>query len=92
VPETLLTPERPRSGRRSLAFVGVVLMVSSLPLWPALLLVPFLSIERATKVLVATAIVIVAEILFWLGAALAGPAATRRMRSWWRRKRNVADE
>lgn len=67
-------------------------MVSSLPLWPALLLVPFLSIERATKVLVATAIVIVAEILFWLGAALAGPAATRRMRSWWRRKRNVADE
>lgn len=74
----------PRSGRW--ARVGVVLMVSSLPLWPALLAVPFLPLSLAGQGAVATGIVVVAEVAFWGGAALAGPEAARRMRSWWRRR------
>jgi hypothetical protein len=78
--------------RRSLSFIGVVLMVSSLPLWPALLVVPFLPMETTTKGMVATGIIIVAEIAFWLGFALAGPSAVRRMKSWWRSKRRKKPE
>ena len=61
-------------------------MASSLPLWPALLGVPFLPLSLAAQGAVATGIVVVAEVAFWGGAALAGPEAARRMRSWWRRR------
>ena len=65
--------------------VGVVLMAGSLPLWVVLLGVPFLPLSVAARGVVATSIVIVAEVAFWGGAVIAGPEAARRMRSWWRR-------
>ena len=64
--------------------LGVVLMGLSLALWVALPVVPFLPIETCVKAAVAGTQVVVAEVAFWLGAVLAGPAAARRMRSWWR--------
>ena len=73
-----------------LAKLGVVLMGLSLGLWVALLLVPFLPITAAAKMGLAGAQIVVAEVAFWGGAALAGPAAARRMKSWWRSSR--ADE
>ena len=75
---------RARGGRWTR--VGVILMGSSLPLWPALLGVPFLPLSLAAQGVVATGIIVVAEVAFWGGAALAGPEAARRMRSWWRRR------
>ena len=85
------TPEPARSAGRGRANrwarVGVILMGGSLPLWPALLAVPFLPLSLAMQGAVATGIVVVAEVAFWGGAALAGPEAARRMRSWWRRPR-----
>ena len=83
------TPSRNKEAAprtRRWARVGVVLMASSLPLWPALLAVPFLPLSLAAQGGVATGIVVVAEVAFWGGAALAGPEAARRMRSWWRRR------
>ena len=68
------------------ARVGVILMGGSLPLWPALLAVPFLPLSLAAQGAVATGMVVVAEVAFWGGAAMAGPEAARRMRSWWRRR------
>ena len=68
------------------ARVGVILMASSLPLWVVLLGVPFLPLSVAARGVVATGIIVVAEVAFWGGAALAGPEAARRMRSWWRRR------
>ena len=70
-----------RPGR--VAYVGVVLMGLSLALWVALPIVPFLPIHIGTKATVAGSQVVVAEVAFWLGAALAGPEAARRMKSWW---------
>ena len=67
------------------ARLGTILMVSSLPIWPLLLLVPFLPLGIAARGAVGTGMVVLAEILFWGGAALAGPEAVRRVRSWWRR-------
>jgi hypothetical protein len=60
-------------------------MAGSLPLWVVLLGVPFLPLSVAARGVVATSIVIVAEVAFWGGAVIAGPEAARRMRSWWRR-------
>ena len=71
------------------ARLGVLLMAGSLPLWPILLLVPFLPLGIAARGAVGTGIVVLAEIMFWGGAALAGPAAARRVRSWWRRPRDI---
>ena len=65
--------------------VGVLLMGSSLALWVMLPVVPFLSLETGTKATLAGGQVIVAEVIFWLGAVAAGPEAARRMRLWWRR-------
>jgi len=60
-------------------------MGSSLFLWVALLGVPFVPLSVSGRGVLATAIIVVAEVAFWGGAALAGPEAVRRMRSWWRR-------
>ncbi len=73
---------RPRS---RWAFVGVVLMSWSLLLWVSLLGVPFLPLSVVARGTVATGVIVVAEVAFWSGAVMAGPAAARRMRSWWRR-------
>ncbi len=66
-------------------FVGVILMSLSLLLWVCLLGVPFLPLSAAGRGTVATALIVIAEVAFWVGAVIAGPAAARRMRSWWRR-------
>jgi hypothetical protein len=71
------------------AKLGTVLMISSLPIWPLLLLVPFLPLSVAARGAVGTGMVILAEVMFWGGAALAGPEAARRVRSWWRRPRSA---
>ena len=72
-----------KTGTGLVARVGVTLMVSSLPLWLVLPVLPFLPISGATKATIAAMTVVIAELAFWGGAALAGPTAVRRLRSWW---------
>jgi hypothetical protein len=60
-------------------------MSLSLLLWVCLLGIPFLPLSVAGRGTVATVLIVTAEVVFWVGAAIAGPAATRRIRSWWRR-------
>jgi hypothetical protein len=60
-------------------------MVGSLPVWLGLLGVPFLPLTVAARGVVATGLVILAEVAFWGGAFLAGQEAVKRTRSWWRR-------
>ncbi len=89
LPSPPVAPERPpdRAAPRPSrwAVVGVILMSASLGLWILLPGVPFLPLGVAARGTVATAVIVVAEVIFWGGAALAGPEAARRMRSWWRR-------
>ena len=61
---------------------GVVLLVVSALLWVPLPFVPFLPLSTGAKAAVGSGLVVAAEIAFWAGAALAGPEAVRRMRSW----------
>ena len=65
--------------------IGVVLMVGSLPLWLVLPIPPFVGISTAAKAMAATAVVVIAELMFWGGTVLAGPAAVRRLKGWWSR-------
>ena len=80
-------PTGPTPPRSRWAVAGVLLMSLSLLLWVCLLGVPFLPIGMAGRGAVATTVIVVAEVAFWVGAALAGPEAARRMRSWWRTSR-----
>ena len=86
------SPTTPRRPIGRWAKLGTLLMVGSLPLWPILLAVPFLPLSIAARGAVGTGIVVLAEIMFWGGAALAGPEAARRIRSWWRRPRQYQPE
>ncbi len=61
---------------------GVVLLVVSALLWVPLPIVPFLPLTTGAKAAVGSGLVVAAEIAFWAGAALAGPEAVIRMRSW----------
>ncbi len=70
-----------------LARLGVILMGLSLALWVVLPLVSFLPMTATGKAGFAGIQIIVAEVAFWGGAALAGPTAARRMKSWWRSTR-----
>lgn len=61
-----------------------MLLGLSVVLWMPLPVVPFLSISGADKATLGGGLIVAAEVAFWLGAALAGPEAARRMRSWFR--------
>lgn len=65
--------------------IGLLLIVASLPLWLVLPVLPFLEISIAAKATATTVVVVVAELMFWGGAALAGPGAVQRLKDWWRR-------
>ena len=75
--------------------MGIILIVISSTLWIGLVFVHFLPISAAGKVAVYTAILIIAEILFWLGAALAGSELLFKMRKiinpiyWFKRKNGI---
>ncbi len=73
-----------KTGTGLVARVGVTLMVASLPLWLVLPVLPFLSISGRAQATVAGMTVVLAEVAFWGGAALAGPSAVRRLKSWWK--------
>lgn len=63
-------------------------MLGSLPIWPLLLVVPFLPMSLEAQAITATTMIVVAEIAFWLGAVLAGPEAAKRVRSKWRSRKS----
>tara|TARA_B100001123_G_scaffold434961_1_gene562500 strand:- start:1151 stop:1357 length:207 start_codon:yes stop_codon:yes gene_type:complete len=65
--------------------IGLLIIVASLPLWLVLPVLPFLEISIAAKATATTVVVVVAELMFWGGAALAGPGAVQRLKGWWRR-------
>ena len=83
--ETDLQPEsaRPETRRPTLwTRAGVGLLGISVLLWVPLPVLPFLSMSGAQKAGLGGGFVVAAEIAFWVGAALAGPEAAKRTRSW----------
>jgi hypothetical protein len=69
------------------ARIGIALLALSFALWLPLPLVPFLPIDIGAKTALGAGLFVAAEACFWLGAALVGPEALKRMRSWFRLRR-----
>jgi hypothetical protein len=71
--------------------LGLCLIVISCLLWAAVLAVPILPFSIAKKSLVATSLIIISEITFWLGILLAGKELAHRYRRnlnpyyWWQK-------
>lgn len=74
---------RPRA--RFAARLGGLLVVLSVVLWLPLPILPFVPLDGDNKLAIGGGLVVAAEVSFWAGAALAGPEAARRIRTWWRR-------
>lgn len=73
--------------------LGSILIIVSIPLFLILPAIPFLEIENAAKVKLTTAILIVAEVLFWSGGLLLGKELFTKYKSYlnpknWFKKKN----
>ncbi len=66
-----------KNGRKSFK-IGVALVVLGILLYLSLLAVPFLSISSEDKVGIVAIGVVIGEIMFWLGAILAGQDIIRK--------------
>src|SRR5690625_4419822 len=71
--------------------IGIILIISSLFLWIIPVVVPFTPLSIGMKASLITGAIIVAEILFWTGALLAGKEAATKIRGYfnpknWRKK------
>ena len=72
--------------------LGLLLIVAACVLWVAVLLVPILPLVNVTqKAIVVTSLLIVSEIIFWLGILLAGKELAHQYRQqlnplyWWQK-------
>lgn len=62
--------------------LGTILIIVSIPVFLALLAIPFLEVESATKVKLTTITIIVAEVLFWSGGLLLGKELFTKYKSY----------
>jgi hypothetical protein len=73
------------------AKLGLILIVASCLLWAAVLVVPLLPFTLTDKATIIAILVIVSEVIFWLGILLVGKELAHRYRrqlnpiEWWRR-------
>src|SRR5690625_7529107 len=72
--------------------IGITLITISLFIWIIPIVVPFLSISGGLKASLIGGAVLIAEILFWVGAVLAGKEVATRIRGYvnpknWRRRK-----
>ena len=71
--------------------LGLVLIITSCLLWAAVFVVPFLPFTISHKTIIITSLVIISEVVFWLGILLVGKDIAHRYRSqlnplnWWRK-------
>ena len=54
--------------------------------WLPLPVIPFLPLPAEVRVGLGAGMLVAAEIVFWAGAALAGPRAVQQLKGWWRRR------
>lgn len=77
--------------------VGIGMIIVSLVFWIFPIIIPFISFSIGMKTTIITSAIIIAEILFWTGAVLAGKEAAVKIRGYfnpknWRKKPNKQQE
>ncbi|WNF23420.1 transporter suffix domain-containing protein [Mesobacillus jeotgali] len=74
--------------------IGMILIISSFIVWVMPLGIPFLPISGKMKAISITSALVMAEVLFWVGALMVGKEAARKIRTAlnpknWKKKRNA---
>ena len=67
-------------GRPGLRVLGWILAVGSVPVWIAVFAVPTLPLAPQQQVGVAAALVVVGEVMFWVGGSILGASTIARFR------------
>lgn len=67
--------------------IGMVLLISTIPLWVIPIIVPFTSLSVGLKGGIITASLLIAEIMFWVGAVLVGKEVVAKFKSYFSLKR-----
>ncbi len=62
------------------AKIGLMLIIGSCLLWVAVLFIPFLPGSLAQKAVLVTSLILISEVMFWLGILLAGKELAQRYR------------
>jgi hypothetical protein len=84
--------------RKTLLYkTGIILVVLSFVVWVSPLLVPFLPFSTKGKVVFTTGALILAEIMFWIGAAIVGKEAAKKLKKYlnpryWKKQKNVSTQ
>jgi hypothetical protein len=63
-----------------IAKLGLFLAIGSVIPWLLLLVLPFLPLSLAERAMLAAGLLVMAEVMFWMGAVLAGQEVVRRFR------------
>ncbi|MBT2640350.1 transporter suffix domain-containing protein [Bacillus sp. ISL-39] len=74
--------------------IGMILIISSFIVWVMPLGIPFLPITGKMKAISITSALVIAEVLFWVGALMVGKEAARKIRTAfnpknWKKRRNA---
>jgi hypothetical protein len=62
--------------------LGLFLIIISFLPWLAMAILPFISLSVAQKALLVPALLVFAEVIFWLGALLVGKEVVQRYRRY----------
>ncbi|MBT2642827.1 transporter suffix domain-containing protein [Bacillus sp. ISL-41] len=74
--------------------IGMILIIASFIVWVMPLGIPFLPISGKMKAISITSALVIAEVLFWVGALMVGKEAARKIKRAfnpknWRSRRNA---
>ena len=78
--------------------LGLALVIISIPIFLALPLIPFLEMETNIKVTLGTILLVVAEVLFWVGGLLLGKELFTKYKTylnpknWFRKKTDIEEK
>jgi hypothetical protein len=87
-----MTPADTQRGGQLWPLLGAFLLLTGTLVWAGVFVVPFLGMSLAQGSLLAAGLFVAGEFLFWLGAAVAGPIAVRRLLGRLPRRRHLSPE
>jgi NAD(P)-dependent dehydrogenase (short-subunit alcohol dehydrogenase family) len=68
-------------GRRWIERLGWWLVIGSVPIWSLVFITPFVPLPTTARAAFGLGVVIAGELMFWVGAAILGPAVAARLRT-----------
>ena len=79
------------SRSKAIARIGIVLILLSGLLWFSLFAIPFLPLTVVQKATLAGGVFVGVQVAWWSGAAMAGPQAVAKLKSWRKKGRQASD-